>query len=386
VQYALPKALLRLQLVNNSGALSLEVSQPFFVGDPSATYVMSTSSSLTSDQQALFVVEPQTRLLSYVNSSSAGRTGDILQNLIRSIAGVGAAPSDLTQSRTPTTTQGIVYARVVDPFMLPGCDFGTTCDFAPISQELRAAAIAYVCESGNSQGANSDLCARLNNQADFFRLRLEPLFTLAPASTTVTPRDRNVCARSVCYRTPAPYALSVSVGGRTNVSDILSFPNEAPAMSVRMRAGIFATSRARMELYKGMPARYVVDHQNELVQITLVPFNIVKAGLGAVSDVVRLRINYNNDWRDEYQSERSRTEASSELGISQAPTPPVAEPLTSDLYGDSNPEPSSDPYPRSPNAPTAAVGDEQTMGSALSATQLFSIPLSGSGASQSVGQ
>lgn len=370
VEYAAPKGLLRIQLFEQDDVLALEISEPIMVGDPNASYVLNGSSGLLANQEYRLVVEPQTRLLTYINSRSEGQAGEILQNLARSAAGLGEVGGD--ENSFGPGARRVIYSRVVDPFDYPGCDFGRACSFGSLSQELREAASAYLgCSRADRREVTP--CRELLVAGDFFAISLTPLFELAPRASRARGGDANDCRRSVCYRAPAPYALSLRVGNHTDISEIVSFPNEAPVIGLDIPAGVFADANARVELYQGMPARYVVDRENELVAISLLPLDVVRAGFSAVSEVVQLRINYNGDRVRAIESEAALREA--QRGAAASPVGDAAGPL------DENGEPGTASNPDSTPWGDAFIAmsreDVTTRGSALPARNLFSVALDG---------
>lgn len=345
LHYSMPMGLLRIQLITRGDEVYLDVSEPFIIGDPNATYLLDSSSGLFANQEYRFVVDPQSRLLTYVNSSSEGQAGQILQRLVQSAAYAGGAPP----LRGVNDDQRLIYSRIINPFREPGCNFGETCVFDVIGRELAAAA---------------------GKRPEDISLTLTPLFTVAAPSTVrrSSRGDHRACRRSICYRAPLPYTLSVRVGS-TDLSQNISLPNEAPVLSASVPAGLFATSRARVELYQGMPARYVVDRDNELLAIAIVPFNVVNAGFTAISNVIQLRVNYRNALETERQG-------------ATPPTPATPPSETAYNYGDGAP---TETGTREPGSTAAAPWSDQfdsvtVGGSATPASVLFSIPLSGDGA------
>ncbi|MEZ5958602.1 MAG: hypothetical protein R3C27_15475 [Hyphomonadaceae bacterium] len=375
VEYSAPKGLLRVQLFEQDSVLALEISEPIIVGDPNASYVVNGSAGLLANQEYRLVVEPQTRLLTYINSRSEGQAGTILQNLARSAAGLGEATRD--ENNFGPGPRRIVYQRVVDPFDYPDCDFGSSCTFGPLAADLRRAALAYLgCERANRREAAP--CPELQD-ANFFAISLTPLFRVAPPSREGRQGLASDCRRSICYRAPAPYALSLRVGAHTDISEIVSFPNEAPVIGLDIPAGVFADANARVELFQGMPARYVVDRENELVAITLLPMDVLKAGFSAVSEVLQLRVNYNTARINMIQSDRRLANERS------ADAPPPGEGLIGDAAGPRDENGGASPAaatsdgeaPWSDDFLALSVEDVTTRGSALPAESLFSIALDG---------
>ncbi|MFT3723717.1 MAG: hypothetical protein QM773_09040 [Hyphomonadaceae bacterium] len=313
LQYALPKALVTVEMLEDKGVLYLGVSRPFLVGDPEATFMLTASSGLFASQKYRFMVHPQTRLLSYINSVSEGQASAILENLAKSVGGIGALPK---RENTLTQTAGTVtkvFSKVIDPFEYDGCDFGKQCSLTKLNVELRERALEFLGCSGSpaSLSAGSrDQCARIGANQNYFTITLDPMFSVqSGASTGRIANLVSSCTSSICYRAPAPYRLGVRVAGVRDVSEVVMLPNESPVMSLSLPAGVFATSRSRVELAQGMPATVVIDQGNELVGITAIPLTVINGFFEAVSEVVQLRINFNNQDADLMESDMKRLKA-----------------------------------------------------------------------------
>lgn len=313
LHYALPKALVTVEMLEDRGVLYLGVSRPFLVGDPEATFMLTASSGLFANQKYRFMVHPQTRLLSYINSVSEGQASAILENLARSVGGIGALPkreNTLTQAAGGVTK---IFSKVIDPFEYDGCDFGKKCSLTKLDVELREHALEFLgCKSSPASlpASSRDQCARIGANEDYFAITLDPMFSVQSGAST--GRLANLvasCTSSICYRAPAPYRLGVRVAGVRDVSEVVMLPNESPVMSLSLPAGVFATSQSRVELAQGMPATVVIDQGNELVGITAIPLTVINGFFEAVSEVVQLRINFNNEDADLMASDLKRLKA-----------------------------------------------------------------------------
>ncbi len=148
--------------------MNLNVSQPFLVGDPNATFALSASSGLFADQTYLFVVNPRTRLLTYINSRSEGKAGVILNNLAQSVGAIGGA------TRTPGaeaagTGGAIVFSTVIDPFEYEGCDFAKACSLTRLGRDIRASALGYMrCNLPEWRDHNRGSCLLLEANPGLF--------------------------------------------------------------------------------------------------------------------------------------------------------------------------------------------------------------------------
>jgi hypothetical protein len=312
LQYAAPKGLFYVELIEADGNLSLSVSEPFYVGDPNASFMLNGAASALAHQEYVAWVDPQTRLLYYINSRSDGQAGQILTNLVRSAAAVAGAdgqPSGQESSAGTADHPRVILRRVVDPFIFQGCDFGSACSLAALNEELRQAALSYYqCAQRAADDAKAPVCQRSRNDPNALSLSLSPMFDASGAVRASASAED--CRRAVCYRAPAPYTISLRVAGVTDQSEVVLLPNEAPLMSLAVPAGVFSRSRTRVEMMvDGMPARYTIDRQNELVAVTLVPFNLVSEGFRAIGEVFQFRINYNNARIRQLESEARREDA-----------------------------------------------------------------------------
>lgn len=315
LQYAAPKALMRVELVERGGELYLGVSQPFLVGDPEATFTLSASSGLLANQEYLFAVNPQTRLLTYINSVSEGQAARILENIARGIGGIGALPSE---EYAGLGIETLIFATVIDPFEFTGCDFGKTCTMTALAENLRNHALEYLGCSGAKRASYTASCLKLESDPNYFTITLDPMFTVERSTQAVRRTAPSECSKSICYRAPAPYRLSLRVSGVSDISELVLLPNEAPIMSMSMPAGLFATARSRVELVQGMPATIAVRKQNELVAITAIPITIIKGFFGAVGEVFRLRVDYNSGLESVRASDAARAESEAQYRAQSA--------------------------------------------------------------------
>jgi hypothetical protein len=306
LQYAAPKALVRVELVERNGELLLGVSQPFLVGDPEATYTLSASSGLLANQEYLFAVNPQTRLLTYINSVSEGQASRIFENIARGVGGIGALPREEYAGLGQET---VIFAKVIDPFEYKGCDFAAACTLTAMDDDLRSHALEYLGCSGAKRASYVASCLKLESDPNYFTITIDPMFTVERAPRAAKATAPSACASSICYRAPAPYRLGLRVAGVSDISELVLLPNEAPIMAMGMPAGVFATARSRVELVQGMPATIAVRKQNEVVAITAIPLTIIRGFFSAIGEVFRLRIDYNSAKVNVMQSDTARKTA-----------------------------------------------------------------------------
>ena len=315
LHYAAPKAIMDVELVERGNQLTLILSQPYLIGDPDATYTLSASSGLFANQKYLFLVNPQTRLLTYINSVSEGQGLKILENVARGVGGVGALPSQ--ENTVLGQTERRVFSTVIDPFDAAGCDFATACTLTALTTELHARAREYYGCAGPSRNAALEQCLRLEGNPNYFSITLQPMFKVEKGPRASAASAASSCSRSICYRAPAPYRIGVRVGTVSDVSEIVMMPNESPMMAMQLPAGLFATARSRVELVHGMPAAIAVDRGNELVQITAIPLTIITGFFSAIGEVFKLRIDYDSSTVNLLRAETARQKAEDDYDAAQ---------------------------------------------------------------------
>jgi hypothetical protein len=105
-------------------------------------------------------------------------------------------------------------------------------------------------------------------------------------------------------------------------------------MSLGLPAGVFATTRSRVDLVHGMPARVEIDQGNELVGITAIPLTIVSSFFDSVSQVFQFRIDYNSKYGEMLGSDRGRLENQDEYDAFLAEREASRAPATDDDSSD----------------------------------------------------
>ncbi len=321
IQYSAPKAVMRVELYakglsGNRAELYLAISRPFLVGDPEATFALTASTSMLADQRYVVVVNPQTRLLSYINSQSTGQAGEILRNIAQSIGAIGSVNQTptLTNDETdaiPENEERLLFSTVIDPFLQDSCRFGEKCTLTELNDSLRKRAIAFFeCAPPGGEvepqpNPNRGTCRKLEDR-NYFSVSISPLFEFEALGRLAQPED---CRSSICYRAPAPYTLGVKIGDISDHSELVMMPNKSPILAMDLEAGVFSDAKTRVDLVHGMPATIAVDRKSELVAITAIPLQVISSLFDGVSKVFQLRINYGTQTGNLLASEQRRLTA-----------------------------------------------------------------------------
>ena len=294
LQYSAPKALMTVEVLASTRDVSIAVSQPFLVGDPSATFTLKATSSLLADQRYDFRVDGVTRLLWIVRSESLGRLDDALIAAAKSYGGVVSSGGGPVEERAGVGEDepALIYFRTIDPFMQAGCGFGRACSLSKLEAELKEVVQSRIECSDQASDGESPMCAPLRAGRNPFRIELIPLFEVTAAASPSKPKP---CTGSVCYRVPVPYEMRVRVENVSDVSQIVHLPNEAPIFSYKVAAGVFSDSKAFIGLENGMPVRTRANRDNEIAAAAKVPLSVTQALFQGASEVLTLRVKYTRD-------------------------------------------------------------------------------------------
>ena len=311
LHYSAPKVLLSVELIKYDGELSVAISEPYYEGDPNATFTLQASSGTFSDQKYDFRVDPDTRLLSTIRSESQGRLDDVLVDIAKLAGGVSTF-----DERGGLGSQPVLYSRIIDPMMQSECGFGKYCQLTELMEDLKFSAEPHLECWDNP---DKPLCRAIEKGEPPFIIELTPLFETGPGIRNAA--QSKSCNDSVCYRAPVPYELRLRIAGVTDISQIVHMPNEGPILSLKLPAGLFADAKSYVGLVDGMPVLVRTDKESEAAVAAGVPFRAVNSFFSGVSEVVQLRVDYNNDrtrldrsndTRDEFVTEREERIARAE--------------------------------------------------------------------------
>ena len=317
LHYAVPKALLSVEILESNGLVTVFFSKPEIIGDASTTFLIDAGGGMFADLDYDITVDPETRLLKTVNSTATGRLDDIAANIAKAVAGVpSASVSGINESGFEAPR--LIYHRVFDPMMQENCEFATTCSFTNIAADIRAALTSTIeCEDEPKKDVKENaLCDQIRaNDTTFVKINLFPLFESSAAQERRS-RSRNAegnCGRSICYRAPVPYELRFEIDGMVSISQIVELPNGGPVLSIDVPSALFAKAETKIVIDRGMPSQVDIVQGNELAALTAIPANTLRTFLTSASEIAMLRVNYNN-----VQAEEITSQASLETAIQTA--------------------------------------------------------------------
>jgi len=183
--------------------------------------------------------------------------------------------------------------------MQPGCDYGKACSMDEIERGLEGTISTVLNCGAEPESGEPRLCRPIRAGDPFVSMSLTPLFDAIPARPVKKKRKLKTCSGAVCYRAPVPYELRLQVTGNTDSSQIVYLPNEAPILSMKMASGVFAGTKTHISIVDGMPTYVRGDRDSELAAASAVPLAAVNGFFAGASELLTLRVKYNED-RVEY--------------------------------------------------------------------------------------
>lgn len=308
LHYSAPKAVFSVLVVQASedGDVYVEISPPIYQGDPDATFVLRSNYAPFADKRYNLEVDPETRLLSIVNSQSIGRLDDVIEN-IAGAAGKFRAADESGAFRT--AGRSAIYQKIFDPMMQPNCGFGRSCDLTEISDDIQNAIVSALSCQPTEQSGEAKSCTLARSGQKLVEIRLEPLFRGRSGGRSGEART---CRRSICYRAPVPYELRMSVAGGANLSDIVYLPNDAPMLGINIASGAFADAKTVAWMIDGMPVRLRSDQQSELAAASAVPISAIDAFYTGTSELLSLRIKTEETRKEFIEARDAADEAAAE--------------------------------------------------------------------------
>jgi len=306
VTYALPKGKMRLEVVEASGVLSVTLGGPVVIGDPDTRLVAHLPQSGTADNNVTVTVDSKTQLLQKVDVVSTGELTTIATNLAKSFA--------MLQSGTEAI--GIkVFSGAYDFADLPA---GAEAANAKIAEYY-----ASLCNGPNEQqqlpfakqvaklttkpieleailSARLTRCVRMQLAgADTASARALITITVGPPGAppvanataggqTPAPTATRRCAAGICYRPFTVRSATLDVKGAFRLTDLFLIPDERSLVLVDLPAGVFAEQKYTLEFSDGVLTRYQRQGKSELVGLTALPIEMLKAVLSAPVEALGL--------------------------------------------------------------------------------------------------
>lgn len=296
IGYMLPRALLPVELVYDGSGLELRIHSPVLVGDTRHTYVLQRSGNVFTSDRATVTVNAATGLLSAIDVKSVDKTIPAITKLA---SGLKAEAADGATALT-------VFRGLLDP----AWDRAAMDAF---NQRISAAASAHLArlasENACAPQAAADPCKSLQAlAAELARAG----FTVELEGGAVPAREPADCSAGFCYRMNVPHVVTLNGPGTSN-SAAFGLPNRSPTFVMPLERWAFVKTTHDVELEGGVFKSVTSDRPSSALALAAAPLEVAKGVLGAVSEVVQLKIDLSGKEKQLADAKVAEIEAQSAL-------------------------------------------------------------------------
>ena len=276
VAYMLPHALLPVELVERGGAFALSVKEPLLVGDPTQRYLLRRSGNAFSSDNVQITVNTATGLLEAVKVES---TDQVIPALIKLASAGRAEAADVADDST------LVFRGLLDP----------AGDVARFNQTLNKAVEEYLAARTSlvacpaATAASDDECQKVQKLKAMVGDRKFAI--QVDGETAKTVKAGANCSIGLCYRINLPYLVTLTGPGGASNTVLASLPNGSPAYVLPVERWPFVKTTHDVKLQGGVLQSVTTDRPSSALALAAAPVDATKAVLGAVGEVLQLKID-----------------------------------------------------------------------------------------------
>lgn len=270
--------------------------------DTAHRYLLRHDESLARDDKLKF--EVSNGLLSSSAAESTGQMSTVLLNVVRAL---GAAGTSSTTMRIKSTQQPDLAPPKSTP---PACE--------PYDLDLRfdptdAQDVARAKDALDRRGLDLGLSGLARGPG-----------TAGPAAPIARPAEP---VAGLVYRAPVPMQIAVSAtqnaaGARqacgleegvatARVSG--TFPDATTRFALPIQGAAFAKVSAKYGFKDGMPLSADIDRPSQLVAITALPVDILKALISVPAELIKLRVDYSSQAAAQAEAQVREAKAQQDL-------------------------------------------------------------------------
>lgn len=296
VAYMLPRALLPIELVFDGIAYELRVAPAMTTGDTAHTYALQRSGNIFTSENVVVAVDPATGLLTSINLTSVDHTLAILTR--------EQAPEP--KALRAGDTGQVVHRTLFDPG-------STVAETATFNEGLVAIARADLerrkVERGCATTATAEPCKSLLALGEVLKDRA---FGIHVDDAPAARPAQAACSAGFCYRMNVPHVVTLS-GPAGSLSTVLGLPNRSPTFVMPLERWAFVKTTHNVVLDKGVFKSITTDRPSPAMAIASAPVDATRAMLGAVGEVVQLRIDTSGREKAQAQARIAQTETKAAL-------------------------------------------------------------------------
>lgn len=244
------------------------------VGDTAHTYALQRSGNVFTTDNVTVTVDPSTGLLTAIDVKSDDKTIPAIVKLI------SARKAEAADAASPV----VVFRGLFDPGW-------TELQVTDFNKRLSATAQAHAqrlkSDSGCKAPATDDSCKNI--------LALDALLAATPFAVAVegatgparAPAD---CSVGFCYRMNVPHVVTLSGPGSSN-SALFGLPNRSPTFVMPLERWAFVRTTHDVKLEAGVFKSITTERPSSALAVASAPLDIATGVLGAVAQVVQLKID-----------------------------------------------------------------------------------------------
>jgi hypothetical protein len=354
--YALPMALVPIELWIGRSGVHVVARQPVLKPDPSHAYRLEYSPSVTSSDSFKVEVEPATGFLKSstaviedrtVNavealtprapkpeSSAAAPKGRVLDDGAIRVVRILVDPShpaDVNGSleHALTAFAGSPAYQALCPVATPPARNAVRSSLPPVCEQL----VSRVDHPNDNPASRTDQSPQVFVQ-----------FSNPPPNSTSSSNES--CNRGLCYRLNRTWTIRLTTPNGEMVEEAFLAPNGAPLESIDIRGAAFVRRETKPVFASGMLVSNEITKPSSVERAAALPFQAARAAFAAPAEVLQLRVNYQNKQKELIEAEAKRLKAeqdrlAAERALIQArnnPTSPTSQPPPNAGTPESGPE------------------------------------------------
>lgn len=302
IGYMLPKALVPVELVQTANALEVRILEAELVGDATNMLTLKRSGNIFTSDNIAITVDPKTSLLSAIDAKSEDKTLNAISALRAGLRAESTVPGEV-----------VVYKEWID-----------LQDPAKASLDISAAIRNYLtdrqrkakCGSKDAETDCQQLQATLTSiTGGTLLVQVRPIGVMAGIAGQASAHVPPDCSAGLCYRINVPHQVTLT-GLGLDRNAVMSLPTASATFVLPVERWAFVKTTHDIKLEGGILKSETVDRPSTALAIASAPLDIVKATLGAVSEVLQLRINISD--KEKALAEAKAKEIKAQAALDQA--------------------------------------------------------------------
>lgn len=300
IDYQLAKAQLTIRLRELGGEYAIEVDEPRYVGDPSASFTMTYSGSPFAEDDFTVQVDSKTRLLKKIQLKTTEKSDEVLTKAVESLTALESSPvvdvnSGQVLLEAVVNPQDVSEVKILQNRLIELSNNKVGCFVIE-----RVVTASTTSKDGEKC---TDSQAQTKNDQENTSATID-----SPAEAAKVNGASSECSFSFCYRTFVPYKLTFKVGKNKFDKEIhLTKPGKPEGVSLDRTP--FVEKVTNITFVDGAPNEVAFKKPSEALELVALPLTIAKAILKVPAELIQLKIDISDKERALAEKEKARIEA-----------------------------------------------------------------------------